>query len=70
MGPFPHSRFGHFQCSKQKSKATSQENMEIWPQKTFLTTGKWLSHEKSEKKGPNFLGRHGPILRLTFSESF
>ena len=25
---------------------------------------------KSEKKGPNFLGRHGPILRLTFSEWF
>ena len=25
---------------------------------------------KSEKKGPNFLGRHGPISILTFSESF
>ena len=25
---------------------------------------------KSEKKGPNFLGQDGPILRLTFSESF
>ena len=22
------------------------------------------------KKGPNFLGRHGPILRLTFYEAF
>ena len=25
---------------------------------------------KSEKKGPNFLGQHGPFLRLTFSELF
>ena len=23
-GPFPHSRFGHFQCPKRKSKTTSQ----------------------------------------------
>ena len=46
--PFPHSRFGHFQCPKRKSKTTSQlkhtpNQWEIWPQKPILTTGKCTS---------------------------
>ena len=41
----------------------------MWPQKPLLTTGKCFSHEKNEKKGPNFLGTLLPILRLTFLES-
>ena len=32
-------------------------------QKLLLTTGKSFSHEE------NFLGRHGPILKFTYSES-
>ena len=45
IGPFPHSRFGHFQCPKRKSKTTFQQKYtpnkwEIWPQKPLLTTGK------------------------------
>ena len=35
----------------------------FWP----LESGVLIS--KSEEKGPNFLGRHGPILKFTYSES-
>ena len=43
--PFSHSRFGHFQCLKRKSKTTSEYKhtpnlWEIWPQHPLLTTGK------------------------------
>ena len=53
--PFPHSRFTHFQCPKQKSKTTSEykhipNKWEIWPQKPLLITGKSFSPEEKWKK--------------------
>ena len=55
--PFPHSRFGHFQCPKWKSKTTSVSKhtpnlWEIQPQKPLLTTGKSFSNEEKWEKGP------------------
>ena len=69
---------GHFHFFKMAftslSKTTSQ--LEHIPNGKYVLRNPFWPLEssflmrKSEKKGPNFLGWHGPILRLTFSKLF
>ena len=70
--PFPHSRFGHFQCPKRKSKTTFYTNIPLISGNYGLRDHFWplesrFLMRKSEKKGPNFLGFW--ILKSTYSES-